>query len=345
MRNYVSGKSLNLLPFEILKLVKEGILHPLDQHGQPIPPPNVQELLRRKRAAEDELRVLPLRYGKINTGIVITGNRSSFNKEAELKKLDDEGKSLPYEIDKINEELSAIPDLNTWSNYELPSEKWKADAVYKVLMESLYHKDELPKAEEESPAPAPPPKLAAEYSFRKESTTHWKIIFDGQESKLIVNAEGLKYIHYLIQHPRESFSCLSLYQIIKGTPAEGYGDAMSEGLYSDHRRQAVLTPATRRNLEIELVKLQNADDAGDPEADMIRREEIEAIERTLRGEKSFPDDLKKKQSLVTANINKAYEKILTDYGMQKAVEHFRDNIKSDGNMGLMYTGDIVWQTE
>lgn len=247
MRYYVFGKSLNLLPFEILKLVKEGILHPLDQHGQPIPPPNVQELLSRKRAAEDELRVLSLKYGKINTGKVVTGKHSSFNKDTELRRLEDEEKSLTYEIDTINKELSAIPDLNTWSNYELPSEKWKVEAVYKVLMESLYHKDELPKPEKESPAP--PPKLAAEYSFRKESSSLWRIIFDGQESKPIVDAEGLKYIHFLIQHPRKSFSCLYLYQLIKGAPAEGYGDAMIEGLYSDHKRQDVLTPEARKNLK------------------------------------------------------------------------------------------------
>ncbi len=197
--------------------------------------------------------------------------------------------------------------------------------------------------EKDAPTPDPvkitPQTQTAAYSFRCEEA-FWRVTFAGQESKPIPHVEGLKYIHFLIQHPQKSFSCLSLYQIVNGAPVEGNGDAMSEGLYSDHTRQEVLTPEARKKYQIRLVMLENADDTGNPESDRIRREEIEEIRHAL-GERSFPDDLKKKQILVDLNINKAYEKILTDPAMKNAIKHFHDNIKTDGKMGLTYTGDLA----
>jgi len=200
-----------------------------------------------------------------------------------------------------------------------------------------------PAAEEPGKEEKPTTDKETDYVFRREGA-FWSITFAGQASKPIPNVEGLKYIHFLIQRPRKNFSCLSLYQIVNGAPADGNGDAMSERLYSDHARQEVLTPEARKEYQIKLAMLQNADDTGNPESNKIRQEEIEEIERAL-AEKSFPDNSSNAQNAIRKNLKKAYKKILTDSAMQNAVEHFHDNIKTDGKMGLTYTGDLTWQTE
>ncbi len=147
MSNYISGKSLNLLPFEIFNLVKEGILHPFDQYGRPIPPPHVCRLLDRKQKAEQELQMLPLKEGTMNAGHVMTGSKSgSFNREDELRKIEDKKKTLPIEIDKINKKLAAIPDIYSWSSFELPKEERNANAVCQCVANALYHKDDIDRA-------------------------------------------------------------------------------------------------------------------------------------------------------------------------------------------------------
>ncbi len=323
--HYVSGKSLNLLPFEIFNLVKEGILHPFDQYGESIKPPCRDIILDKINALQ--LRTVPYGGESLDSGRLI----EIMDEIAELER-------------KRDEYLNA-----SWKDYCLPYFQQDKDVILESLMNALYSHNDVIKAglsvkESQTQQDIPPTEKApAPYSFRRDGA-FWKITFAGQESKSIPDVAGMEYIHFLIQHPEESFSCLSLYQIVNGTPAEGKGDAINEGLFSDHKRQEVLTPDVRKELEIRLAMLENADDAGNPENDLIQREEIEKIKRTL-AERKFPDNSSNAQNAIRKNLNNAYKKILTDPKMQETVEHFRDHIKTDGKMGRVYSGRINWQTE
>ncbi|MBP7232186.1 MAG: hypothetical protein KBA28_09665 [Syntrophaceae bacterium] len=199
-----------------------------------------------------------------------------------------------------------------------------------------------PAAVEPSKEEKPTTDKESDYVFRREGA-FWQITFDGRQSKSLPDVKGMKYIHFLLKHPRKNFSCLSLNLSVDGAPADCRGDAISEGLYADHGRQPILTPQAWKEYEIELAMLENADDAGDPQSDMIRKERIAWLKKQLNT-KNFKDEYSDMQSLVGQNLKTAYKKILTDPAMKEAVEHFRDKIKTDGNMGLIYKGDFIWRT-
>jgi len=178
---YILGKDLNLLPFELFAHVKAGRLHPLDKDtGQPIPRPDILKIKKRLEEIEQEIKVLPLAYGKLQTGkvypvthkqpqivkVIFKGSpeqvekqldewdkKSQQEKEEEMwkKQLDERAEKLQEEQGSLNEKLKAITDINDWTTYDPPKEPKHLIThlpidlmkAFDILQNARFHNDEI----------------------------------------------------------------------------------------------------------------------------------------------------------------------------------------------------------
>lgn len=185
---YTFGKDLNLLQFELFNHVKAGRLHPLDKDtGQPIPRPDALRIRKRLKEIKQEIKVLPLEKGKIDT--LDRGH----HKEDAIRKLDLRATALQEEQDTLNEKLKAITDINNWTAYEPPEEPkhlithlpMDLMKAFDILQNACFHKNEIIKLglNVETPLPTQkkpgsmPPKSSApidEIVERTEQNNHAK---------------------------------------------------------------------------------------------------------------------------------------------------------------------------
>jgi hypothetical protein len=116
-----------------------------------------------------------------------------------------------------------------------------------------------------------------------------KITYEGKEVCLPV-CKGLRYIHYLIQHPWEDVHCSQLVAMLNGEAPVIGDDETNEALLNgtltveEERHEQVVTPGRRKQLENHLKKL-NEDLAerkavGEP-TDVVESE-IEQFEQNLK---------------------------------------------------------------
>lgn len=135
---YTLGKDLNLLPFDLFNHVQADRLHPLDDNGEPMLNPDVQIKLDRQNKLEADLRVIPLRYGRLAAGGVYYRAASHYNEEQEKAKIDNEHKTLMKELEDIKSQLAAITDFTSWANFELPEDKRERQNIYDLLLRAKY---------------------------------------------------------------------------------------------------------------------------------------------------------------------------------------------------------------
>jgi len=176
----------------------------------------------------------------------------------------------------------------------------------------------------------------------------WQIRYDGKE-RPIKNLDGIYYIALLLQKPGASISCRKLYQAASGKMPDKFlseGSALDEGLYVDHKKQAISDPKAKRDYWKQWQELQadigNAEDS--PEGEMVKKEskkKQDEIMPFLEG-RAFPDkDTKKVQSNIQKRLKVAYNAI-DKAGMKNLEKHLRAHIKPDDAYGLMYTGSLSW---
>jgi len=143
---YILGKELNLLSFELFHLVKAGRLHPLDKDtGRPIPQPHALRIKKRLVEIKQEMKVLPLEKGTIDT--LYRGQQ----KEDAKRKLDLRATALQEEQNTLNEKLKAIIDINDWTTYEPPEEPKNLithlpidlTKAFAILQNALFKKSEV----------------------------------------------------------------------------------------------------------------------------------------------------------------------------------------------------------
>jgi len=178
---YTCGKDLNLLPFELFNHVKAGRLHPLDKDtGRPIPRPDVSKIKKHLEEIEQEIKVLPLAYGKLQTGkvypfthkqpqpvkVIFKGSpdqvekqldewdkKSQQEKEEEMwkKQLDERAEKLQEEQGSLNEKLKATTAINDWTTYDPPKEPKHLIThlpidlmkAFDILQNARFHNDEI----------------------------------------------------------------------------------------------------------------------------------------------------------------------------------------------------------
>ena len=143
---YILGKELNLLSLELFHLVKAGRLHPLDKDtGRPIPQPHALRIKKRLVEIKQEMKVLPLEKGTIDT--LYRGQQ----KEDAKRKLDLRATALQEEQNTLNEKLKAIIDINDWTTYEPPEEPKNLithlpidlTKAFAILQNALFKKSEV----------------------------------------------------------------------------------------------------------------------------------------------------------------------------------------------------------
>lgn len=171
---YTLGKYLNLLPFELFNHVKAGRLHPVDKDtGQPIPRPDVLKIKKRLKEIEQEIKVSPLAYGKLQTGKVYPvthkhpqivekkyqGTAEQIKKQSDEwdkksqqeKELDKLVEKLQEEHGRLNEKLQAITAIDDWTTYDPPEEPKNLIThlpidlmkAFDILHNARFHNDEV----------------------------------------------------------------------------------------------------------------------------------------------------------------------------------------------------------
>lgn len=196
-------------------------------------------------------------------------------------------------------------------------------------------------------APTVPVETSAVNFFTREDAI-WHIGFEGTEAR-IKHIVGLRYIGYLLEKPGTSIPCKELCRAASGTTpsdAMSESEAISEGLNIGSKRQ----PASDYKAKEEYLKryhtlaneLDNVED--NPEGATIRKEiEREMVElEPFLMERKFPDkNMTNQQSAVRKALDRAYAAI-KKAGLKDIEKHLRDNIKTDRNYGLTYTGALSW---
>lgn len=147
MSKFIHGLNLltrfDIVSFELFDYVKNG-LQPFDKFGRPIPPRTIKSKLERLKKLNEELKVLPLVYGKIET------LHRGPAREEEKQKCDSRHKSLLSEIETLKRELDNIENKHSWSNYELPEDKKSAEWVFDSLLRSYFRMKDVEAIEKAS---------------------------------------------------------------------------------------------------------------------------------------------------------------------------------------------------
>jgi len=317
----------NMQPFELIKLIRDGSLQPYAKDA-------VKELKIVKELTGDEIRFL-------------------------ISKIDN-----PEHIpDNILERLNSNVQREQFDNDAFE----KSSELYEFLSKLIFKAEDVSVCEESQgiakitpeteTTPAPQIEPQAENCFTRNGD-FWTIRFQGTESKPIKHVQGLLYIAYLLERPGKSLHSLELYRLVSSNTPDKTMDertAIDDGLNVGNREQAINDYKTKNDYLKELEKYEELksdylaeveSNADDRETIMINVETvngmIKEIQRKLN-ERNFPGDATKKQSLINGLLKTAYRKIKADDNIKKCVVHLKKQIKPDGALGFIYTGEIKWE--
>lgn len=227
----------------------------------------------------------------------------------------------------------------------------QADTETNVADESLGQLDQEANSKKETPAPA-----SSANFFTRKGKKNWHIGFMGKDA-LIMHINGLLYIAYLLQaKPGKSISCQTLYQaelskvqekaMSEGTAIdEGLGTGRSTQVKSDQKAKSEYLSEIIK-LEDELLRINDLNDADRTAEDEMVKEETEKSLKELRSklkEKNFADEDTRAQNCVTKGISRAYTALRKEK-MNELADHLQQGIRGDGRYGLVYTGNISWQS-
>lgn len=144
MSKFIYGLNLltrfDIVSFELFDYVKNG-LQPFDKFGRPIPPSTIKSKLECLEKLNEELKVLPLEYGKEKTGKVIYPgwSRKAPKKQDEASRRE----VLLNEIETLKRELDNIENKYAWSNCELPEDKKSAEKDFDLLRSSYFKMEDV----------------------------------------------------------------------------------------------------------------------------------------------------------------------------------------------------------
>ncbi|MDD5525392.1 MAG: hypothetical protein PHV90_09150 [Smithella sp.] len=349
---YTFGKDLNLLPFELFNYVKEGRLHPLDKDtGRPIPRPDALRIKKRLEKVEQEIKVLPLAYGALQTGQVMTRNFNHSDKEQKIQALDKRAKELPKERAKIKKELQSI--TNDWATYNTPDDP-RPD--FDILQNALFRKSEVDQlsttdggkspAKENAPNPQNEPATKEQVeNYLQRSGKYWAIKFQDEYNAHIDHVDGLLYIaHILRSKPGENISDRHLISLakIKLQADSNEKMAISNNLsdqmeyQESHDQKAHCEYLARYNqLKIDLESAES-----DLERNEIKKE-MTAMLLFLKQRNIAGQEEKRAQANITKRLKVAY-RALENEGMEKLANHLRQCITT-ANYSRVYTGGFVWK--
>jgi len=355
---YPLGKDLNLLPFELFNHVKAGRLHPIDENtGLPIPRPDVSRIKRRLEAIEQEIKVLPLAYGKLQNGIVIVrGLSSRYTIDQEKQRLDGRAEKLQKEQASLKEKLKAITAFDDWTTYD-PPENRQND--FDILQNARFHNDEVKslniethlKSSEEPdtmPPKAPEPieesALQPENYFNRTGNKHWAIKFGSEVAPHVDHVDGLLYIAHIL-NTKGGISDIQLYSIVKGGAPEANSDekkVLANDLSNQIKFQESHDKKARQDYFRKYKQLQI--DLETAESDLERSEietEMAAMIPFLKTRNVGGQEQKLAQTNISKRLKNAYD-ALEHEGMKDLADHLRKAIKT-ANYCREYTGGIAWE--
>jgi hypothetical protein len=352
---YTFGKDLNLLPFELFNYVKAGRLHPLDKDtGQLIPRPDVSKIKKHLEEIEQEIKALPLAYGKLQTGQVMTRNFNHSDKEQKIQALDKRAKELPKERAKIKKELQSI--TNDWATYNIPDDP-RPD--FDILQNALFRKSEVDQlsitdggkspAKENAPnhQDEPATKEQAE-NYLQRNGKHWAIKFQDEYNAHIDHVDGLLYIAHILEKQGKDISDQILCQLAKGVTLKETIDTnemIERNLSKGFKPQPIGTDKQRKICQEKYYELGDKLETASLEDQEEIKEQMEKLLPYLNTKKrnfADPND-KKAQSNVKKRIDLAYDK-LEEENMPELAKHLKDTIKT-GYYCRRYVGTVTWKIE
>lgn len=357
MSKFIYGLNLltrfDIVSFELFDYVKNG-LQPFDKFGRPIPPSTIKSKLERLEKLNEELKVLPLEYGKEKTGKVIYPgwSRKAPKKQDEASRRE----VLLNEIETLKRELDNIENKYAWSNCELPEDKKSAEMVFDLLRNSYFRMEDVEVIKKATPELAPEKKESepqtrkitpcTENYFRRNSG-HWSIRYEGKEIENIDHIHGLHYISLLLNMSGTSISCKKLYQLVSGKTPDiimSEDAAIAQGLKKGFEKQSIGTGKAREICLKEYKELQDKF----PSANMEEQEEIKEKMAKLEPylnlkERSFSDPNDKKVQMTIRNRLKYAYKVLSKNNMKELSHHLEKFINPDGDYSLVYNGAITWE--
>lgn len=267
-------------------------------------------------------------------------------------------------LEQMSSEYPGFPPMhhkegNEWRKVDV-AKSYKDDGAWRFNVDELksYFKSKgLPwLAEPGTPtAPPVPVKTHAVNFFTREGDS-WHIGFEGQDAR-VKHLTGLSYIGYLLKEQGTPISCRYLYQAASGkTPVKlmSEGAAISEGLNIGSSKQAIGDPKIKAQyiseymeLENDLLKINDLPYEDRTPEDEMQKKEIEKKMAEIMPylkDRNFadPNDIKA-QSNIGKRLNTAYKAIGKQKGMKGMEKYLRDNIETDGNFGLSYTGTLPWE--
>lgn len=314
------------------------------------------ELLRRWGVDADIIAQLVLDYGlpvcdQITRGIF---NIASHKTPCENHCFEDYFREGPF-----YRFLFRPSDIDDFENQNKPViEELKKRSSH--LMDSGRAGDETEKAVESTDSVnSLPQPLEPVNFFTRENGDYWRIGFEGRNAPF-KHCDGLLYISHLLKKPGESISCKDLYQAASGkTPDKVMSP--DKVLYSEDQelhllgssKQAVSDDKARQKYSEEYKKLNNdflqinnlPDNERTPEHELVAKETEEkmALLMPYLKERTFPDkNMKRFQVNIQKRLNTAY-KAIGDADMKKMAKHLRAHIRTDGALGLSYTGTLAWE--
>jgi hypothetical protein len=368
---YILGKDLNLLPFELFAHVKAGRLHPLDKDtGQPIPRPDILKIKKRLEEIEQEIKVFPFEEGKINA--LYRGQK----KEAEKGKLDSRAEELQKEYDPLSKKLDVITDINDWTTSDPPKEPKHLIThlpidlmkAFDILKNARFHNDEIrilnietpldasekpdnvpPKAPApiEESAPAPQIEPQAENYFKRNGK-HWAIKYKNEVADHIDHVDGLLYIAHLLEKPGKDISDQTLHQLAKGVALKETIDAnemIERNLSKGFKPQPIGTDKQRKICQAKYQELQGKlETASLEEQDEINEKMDKLVPFLNMKKRNFADpNDRKAQSNMKKRIDLAYDK-LKEENMPELAMYLNGTIKT-GDYGRRYVGPVTWKIE
>ncbi len=349
MGNFISGKELlthlDILPFELLQMVKEG-LQPYNKFGEPIISPDIT----RKKTELDNLKNQSVVLKKMADrwrAIAPVVTRID-EEEIELMSAKNKLERTTQDIKVLENDLAQIENIYSWANYELPEDEKSKEWVLNLLLNAYYKKDNTEQNEEKSVVldrSINENHVLNAANYLKRTGNFWTIRFNGKEFGPIKHVDGLLYIAYLLERPGTSISCKNLHQSVSGITPGGIMDksmAIEAGMNMGSSRQAVNDGKAKHDYFKKYRELQNSLELAESD---LEKNEIEKEMADLLGAinaKTFTKDDKKAQANLKKRMETAY-KVLNTTGMKEISEYLRGNIKPNDAYDLRYTGEIAWE--
>lgn len=288
-------------------------------------------------------------------------------------KLDEKSKSLNKLSNALTEQLAAIKDINSWTEYVLPDDKQKARGVLNELINSLYPRDDINAAgvgikmavsmpltkktprdindtpeknpDQQAQAPQLTESTNARNYFRRDGD-FWTVKFQNEQSSPMKHVDGLLYIAYLLNKPNVSIPCQQLVQSVSAGTAKTISEeqARAEGMKAGFKKQPISTTKERQIVKRKYEELQTKLESANMERQEEIKEELLRLEQYLSVKKrnfADPND-KKAQINVKKRIDKAYE-VLTQAKMTDLRTHLEECVIPDDSYGRRYTGAFKWE--